>query len=326
MGGIAGYAARKGLETVAAFFILVTIGFFLFRVMPGDPTAFLLLNPKIPPETRQLLREKLGLDEPIYIQYFYFIKNLIEGEFGYSFHYGRPVSELIFGRKLVNTIVLVGSSIVLAIVLGVLMAMAASRRRGSRVDRALVMFSLVTYSAPVFWLGMLLLIVFSVKLGLFPLGGTITATRRHEGVLDYVADYAWHMVLPLTALTLIQVGYNFMIMRNILVDVSAEDYVVTARAKGLPESIVMRRHVLRNAMLPLVTLSALQLASVFTGAVLTETVFSWDGLGLLLYEAVVTRDYPLLQGMFMVIVASFLVANYVSDLLYAALDPRVRLK
>ncbi|MET1128509.1 MAG: ABC transporter permease [Thermoproteota archaeon] len=324
--GLLEYAARRGLQTVAAFFVLATVGFFLFRVMPGDPTAVLLLNPRIPPETRQLLREQLGLDKPLHLQYLYFIKNFFYGEFGYSFHYGRPVVDIIFSRKMLNTLALVGTSVVLAIAIGVLMAMAAARRRGTRADFAMLVFSLTTYSMPVFWLGMLMLIALSVKWRVFPLGGTVTATRVHEGLLDYLADYLWHMALPLTALTLIQIGYNFLLMRNVLVDIATEDFVVAARAKGLPEELVMRRHVLRNAMLPLVTMVALQLAGIFTGAVLTETVFSWDGLGLLLYEAVMTRDYPLLQGLFMVIVAAFLLANYISDLLYALLDPRVRLK
>jgi len=318
------YIVRRGLQTLVAFFILITIGFFLFRVMPGDPTAILLLNPRIPPETRLLLRERLGLDEPLHLQYFIFIKNFFMGEFGYSFHYGRPVTEIILSRKMFNTITLVGSSVVLAIVIALLMALIAARRRGSRSDAGLLVFSLATYSMPVFWLGMLLLLAFSVHLGLFPLGGTISATKVHESTLDYISDYLWHMTLPLIALVLIQIGYNFLIMRNTLIDISMEDYVTVAHAKGLPEKIVMRKYVLRNAMLPFVTIVALQLAGIFTGAVLTETIFSWDGLGLLLYEAVTTRDYPLLQGLFMLIASAFLVANYIADILYAILDPRVR--
>ncbi|HID73346.1 TPA: ABC transporter permease, partial [Candidatus Micrarchaeota archaeon] len=143
-------------------------------------------------------------------------------------------------------------------------------------------------------------------------------------VYDYVTDYLKHMVLPLTTLTLIQIGYNFLIVRNTLVDVLTEDYIAAARAKGLSEKVVLFRHALRNAMLPLTTIIALQMAGVFTGAVLTETVFSWEGLGRLLYEAVDDRDYPVLQGLFALIVVAFLVANYIADIVYALLDPRVR--
>lgn len=323
--GLKEYAVRRAGETIITFFILMIVGFFLFRIMPGDPTAILLLNPHIPPETRILLRKQLGLDQPLYIQFFYFIKNFFMGEFGYSFHNGRPVVEIIFGYRLWNTLILVGSSVVLAILIGVLTGAIAALRRGSRVDLGMLTAFLVFYSMPVFWLGMILLMLFGVYMRIFPLGGTISV-RAHENLLDYVSDYLSHMVLPLTSLTLIQIGYNFLMVRNTLMDVLTEDYVLVARAKGLPEKMVLYKHALRNALLPLITIVTLQLAGIFTGAVLTETVFSWEGLGRLLYEAVNERDYPVLQGLFALIVVAFLIANYVSDILYAFLDPRVRYK
>jgi len=324
--GLKEYAIRRGLETIVAFFILLTVGFFLFRIMPGDPTAILILNPHLDPEARQLLRQQLGLDQPLIIQYFYFIKNFIMGEFGYSYHDGRPVLELILGVRLVNTIILVGTSVVLAIIIGVIIGALAALKRGTKIDVGLLTFSLVFYSMPVFWLAMILLMMFAVYWGLFPLGGTISATIRHQNIFELIADYLWHMTLPLIALTLIQIGYNFLIVRNTIIDILMEDYVTTARAKGLPEKVVLYKHILRNAMLPLTTIVALQLAGIFTGAVLTETVFSWEGLGRLLYEAVDGRDYPVLQGLFAIITIAFLVANYVADILYAFLDPRVRYK
>lgn len=323
--GLKEYAVRRAGETIITFFILIIVGFFLFRIMPGDPTAILLLNPHISPETRILLRKQLGLDQPLYIQFFYFIKNFFMGEFGYSFHNGRPVVEIIFGYRLWNTLILVGSSVVLAILIGVLTGAIAALRRGSRVDLGMLTAFLVFYSMPVFWLGMILLMLFGVYMRIFPLGGTISV-RAHENLLDYVSDYLSHMVLPLTSLTLIQIGYNFLMVRNTLMDVLTEDYVLVARAKGLPEKMVLYKHALRNALLPLITIVTLQLAGIFTGAVLTETVFSWEGLGRLLYEAVNERDYPVLQGLFALIVVAFLIANYVSDILYAFLDPRVRYK
>lgn len=321
--GLREYAVRRAIQSVATFFVLMVVGFFLFRVMPGDPTAMLILNPHIPPETRMLLREQLGLDQPLHVQFLYFIKNFLKGEFGYSFHDGRPVTEIIFSYRLVNTLVLVGTSVVLAIIIGVILGALAAMKRGSKSDLGLLLVSLTFYSMPVFWLGMILLIVFSVRMGWFPLGGTVSV-EAHETIYDYVADYLKHMVLPLTALTLIQIGYNFLIVRNTLVDVLTEDYIAAARAKGLSERVVLFRHALRNAMLPLTTIVALQMAGVFTGAVLTETVFSWEGLGRLLYEAVDDRDYPVLQGLFALIVVAFLVANYIADIVYALLDPRVR--
>lgn len=321
--GLKEYAIKRAGETLVTFFILVIVGFFLFRVMPGDPTAILLLNPHISPETRMLLRKQLGLDQPLHVQFFYFMKNFLMGEFGYSFHNGQPVIEIIFGYRLWNTLILVGSSVILAIFVGVIGGAIAALKRGSRVDIGMLATSLTFYSMPVFWLGMIFLMLFSVYMRVFPLGGTVSA-RAHENFLDYLSDYLSHMILPLTCLTLIQIGYNFLIVRNTLIDVLTEDYIVVVRAKGLPERTVLFRHALRNAILPLATIVALQLAGIFTGAVLTETVFSWEGLGRLLYEAVDERDYPVLQGLFALIVIAFLLANYVSDIVYALLDPRVR--
>ena len=323
--GLREYVIKRGIETLVAFFVLIFVGFFLFRVMPGDPTAILLLNPHIPPETRLLLRKQLGLDKPLYIQFFYYIKNFILGEFGYSFHSGRPVTEIIFGYRLFNTLVLVGSSTVLAIIIGVLGGIIAAAKRGSKTDVSILVSSLTFYSMPVFWLGMILLMAFSVYMKIFPIGGTVSV-EVHKSIWDFISDYLYHMTLPLIALTLIQIGYNFLIMRNTLIDVLTEDYITTARAKGLPERLVLFRHALKNAMLPLTTIIALQLASIFSGAVLTETVFSWEGLGRLLYEAVDERDYPVLQGLFALIVVAFLLANYIADVVYAFLDPRVRYK
>lgn len=320
------YAAARAAQTLASFFILISIAFFLFRVMPGDPTAFLLESPRIHPLTRELLRRRLGLDRPLYEQFFVYISNVLTGELGYSLYYGRPVVEIIFGRRMLNTLALVGSSTAAAILIGLLMALLSVRRYGTRLDSSLTAFSLVTYSIPTFWLGMMLIMFFAVNLRLFPVGGTITAVRVHEGPLDLVLDYLWHMTLPFIVLTLIQLGYNYLIVRNSMLSILQEDFVYVARAKGLSEGAVIRRHVFRAAMPPFVTIVGLQLAGIFSGAVMTETVFSWEGLGRLMYEAVSTRDYPLLQGIFVLILAAFLVANYVVDLLYAYLDPRVRLR
>ncbi len=317
------YAAKRALETLVSFFILVSIAFFLFRVMPGDPTAFLLESPRIHPSIRTLLKQRLGLDRPLYEQFFVYLGNLV-GELGYSLYYGRPVTELIFGRRLLNTLALVGSSTAAAIAVGLILALYSVRKYRSKAESAVTVFSLVTYSIPTFWLGMLFIMVFSVRLRLFPVGGTITAIKVHRDFLELAADYLWHMTLPFTVLTLIQIGYNYLIVRNAMLSILQEDFVMVARAKGLPESSVIRRHIFRAALPPFATIVGLQLAGIFTGAVMTETVFSWEGLGRLMYEAVSTRDYPLLQGIFLVILAAFLAANYVVDLLYAHLDPRVR--
>lgn len=324
--GLPRYAAARAGQAAVSFFILISIAFFLFRAMPGDPTAFLLESPRIHPQTRELLRKKLGLDRPLYEQFFIYMANVITGELGYSLYYGRPVTEIMFGRRMLNTLVLVGSSTLAAIAIGLLLALLSVRKYGSRLDSSLTSFSLVTYSIPTFWLGMLLIMLFSVNLRVFPVGGTITATIVHESTIDLVLDYLWHMALPFTVLTLIQVGYNYLVVRNSMLTLIHEDFVYVARAKGLSEDAVIRRHVFRAALPPFATIVGLELAGVFAGAVMTETVFSWEGLGRLMYEAVSTRDYPLIQGLFILVLAAFLAANYVVDILYAFLDPRVRLR
>ena len=318
------YLIRRSIQLVITFFILVTISFFLFRVMPGDPTAMLLLNPQLDPETRLLLKKKLGLDLPWHIQYFVFIKNLFMGEFGVSFYHGKPVIDVILGIRLFNTVMLVGSSTVLAIIIGIILGCIAAWRRGSPIDLASIVSSLLFYSMPVFWLGMLLLLIFAVRMGLFPVSGTITAGVYHPDIFSYICDYLWHMTLPAICLTLIQIGGNFLIMRNTLLDVLSEDYIVTAMAKGLSDRQVLFRHAMRNAMLPMVTIIALQLAFIVSGATLTETVFSWAGLGKLVADAVFERDYPLLQGIFIITSILVLFANFLADIVYAYLDPRIR--
>ncbi|MCS7098927.1 MAG: ABC transporter permease, partial [Sulfolobales archaeon] len=246
--GLARYAAVRALQTVASFFILISIAFFLFRAMPGDPTAFLLESPRIHPQTRELLRKRLGLDRPLYEQYFIYVVNALTGELGHSLYYGRPVTEVMFGRRMLNTLVLVGSSTLGAIVVGLLLALLSVRRYGSRLDSSLTTFSLATYSVPTFWLGMVFIMLFSVNLRAFPVGGTITATRVHEGVLDLVVDYLWHMTLPFAVLLLIQIGYNYLIVRNSMLSLIQEDFVYVARAKGLSDSVVIRTHVFRVAL------------------------------------------------------------------------------
>lgn len=320
------YAIKRGLQNIASFFILVSLAFLLFRVMPGDPTAFLLESPRIHPQVRVLLKERLGLEKPLHEQFIVYIKNLFIGELGYSLYYGRPVTEIIFGRRIVNTVVLVGTSTAAAILIGLLFALISARRYGSKTDVSLTSFSLVTYSIPTFWLGMLLLTAFAVRVKLFPIGGTISTLTIHANPIEYLTDYLWHMTLPFITLTLIQIGYNHLVTRNAMVSLLSEDFVMAAKARGLTDDEVIRKHVFRAALPPFVTIVGLQIAGIFTGAVMTETVFSWEGLGRLLYEAVSTRDYPLLQGIFILILTAFLIANYVVDLLYALLDPRVRLK
>lgn len=315
---------RRAVQLVVSVFLFITILFFIFRVMPGDPTALLIEETAFTSEVKESLRKMWGLDKPLHEQYLIFIKNLFEGSLGISFIYNKPVIDVIISRKLLNTLALLISSHGMALIIGMVMGVWAAWRRGRSVDIGALVTALVLYTIPVFWLGLIFLMIFAVKYRAFPLGGTITAGMTYANLFEYMLDYLKHLFLPMITITLIRLGADFLVMRNTMITVIREDFVATAIAKGLPEKVVVWRHAARNAMLPIITLAGLDMATVVSGAVLTETVFSWDGIGRLTYEAAIYRDYPVLQGIFFILVVVVLLANFITDLMYAYLDPRVR--
>ncbi len=322
--GLRAYVARRTVELAISLILFMALMFYVFRLMPGDPTAMLIEETAFTSEMREQLRRMWGLDRPLHEQFVIFMKNLLRGELGISFIYQKPVADLIFGRKMLNTLALLIASHGMALLIGMVLGVWAAWRRGKVMDIASLVWALVLHTIPVFWLGLMFLLIFAVHNKWFPLSGTITPARDYAHVLEYMGDYLWHLALPAATITLIRLGGDFLIMRNTMVSVIREDYVTAAIAKGLPEKIVVWKHAARNAMLPIVTLAGLDMATVVSGAVLTETVFSWDGIGRLLYEAAIYRDYPVLQGLFFVITLVVLLANFFTDLLYAYLDPRVR--
>jgi len=266
------------------------------------------------------LKAQFGLDRPLPEQYISYLQNLVQGNFGYSFHYSQPVWDVI-AYKMKWTFVLLIPSVILGAILGIVMGAAAGWLRGSGMDTGITSLFLFLYSMPHYWLAMLFVLVFAFYLGLFPLSG-ITGGGL-EG-LEKLRDVLWHMTLPVSVLTLFGAAYNYFIMRSSVVQISSEGFVLTARAKGLMERDVLFRHVLRNAMLPLVTVIALDFGFMVSGALLVEIVFSWGGMGTLVYDAVLARDYPLLHGSFLVIAICVLAANFMADVMYAVLDPRIR--
>lgn len=318
------YVIRRIIQLLISIFLFMTILFFIFRLMPGDPTALLIEESEFSSELREALRKMWGLDRPIHEQYFIFIRNLLVGDLGISFIYNKPVADVIISRKLLNTLALLISSHGMALLLGMILGVWAAWRRGRAIDISTLVTALVLYTIPVFWLGLVFLMIFAVRYRMFPLGGTITAGLAYGNILEYMFDYLRHLFLPMITITLIRLGADFLIMRNTMITVTREDFVTTALAKGLPEKIVVWKHAARNAMLPIVTLAGLDMATVVSGAVLTESVFSWDGIGRLTYEAAIWRDYPILQGIFFIFVVVVLLANFITDLMYAYLDPRVR--
>ena len=316
------WLAMRILYLAVTIFAVISLNFVIFRLMPGDPVSMLVAERILKPEMADEVRRMFGLDKPLWEQYILYIGNLLRGYFGYSFYWRRPVIDVIMDR-LPNTLILLGSSTAIAIVLGVVLGIVAASRRGGKADVAIVVTSLTFYAVPVFWIGMILLMIFAVYIPLFPIGGTVSRPPPSDPLL-YALDMLWHMALPMICLVLISFGSFALLMRSSLLEALTEDYIVTARAKGLPERKVLYDHAFRNAVLPIVTAAALSFGYVVGGATLTETVFSWAGVGRLIYEAVIQRDYPVLQGAFFIIAVSVVLANFVADLLYAALDPRIR--
>jgi peptide/nickel transport system permease protein len=321
------YVLRKIVQAFLTLLFVLIFNFFLFRVWsPGDPVTFLTRGQgaNISLEERAALIQEYGLDKPIWGQFTEYLRDTASGKLGVSsFYQGESVMSVFF-RFLLPTVLLVGISTTLSMFVGLWMGIRSGWRRGSTFDRSSMFTSLVLYSMPEFWLGMLLLLLFSTALGWFPVGGRVSTSVSSLDTMGYILDVANHLFLPVLTLTLGYLGEFYLLMRSSLLDVLGEDYITTARAKGVIERNVLNRHAVRNAMLPTVTLIALSFGYVIGGAITVEVVFSYQGLGLLTYTAIVAKDYWLLQGLFLFFSAAVIGLNLASDLVYAYLDPRVR--
>jgi peptide/nickel transport system permease protein len=318
------YVFSKIGQALATLAFVLAFNFFLFRVMPGDPVR-LLARAQGLELSQQAIRDliaDLGLNKPMLSQFWDYLGDTLRGNFGDSFIYGEPVTTII-ARFMWPTILLVGSATVLMTVIGLFLGVRGGWNRGSKTDLASMGISLVLYSMPEFWLGMMLLVLFATTLGWFPQGGYQSTQSGITG-LDKVVDILNHLFLPLITLTLAYIGEYYLLMRSSLLDVLGEEYITAARAKGIRESQVLWRHAVRNALLPTVTLLALSFGFVIGGAITVELVFSYPGLGLLTFEALEAQDYALLQGLFLFFSAAVIVANLVADILYSYLDPRVK--
>lgn len=323
--GLKEYVGRRTLQGITTVLLAIILNFILFRIMPGDPTRSVVGDPRVETETRLALIEKFGLERPILEQFILYIYNLFRGELGVSFtQIGRPVIEIILSRKMVNTLVLMSSSMSIAFLLGITIGVIAAWKRGTKADVSFIIFSLATYSMPVFWFGMLLLLAFSVYFNVFPIAGTITPGVAHPNFLAYASDYLHHLMAPMITLAVSFFGGYFLFMRDTILDVFTEDYMLTARAKGLSNRKVLFKHAMRNALLPMVSLMGVHVTFLISGATMTETVFSWDGLGRLIYDSVRFADYPVLQGIFLIMSILVVVASILADITNAFLDPRIR--
>jgi peptide/nickel transport system permease protein len=289
----------------------------------GDPTTQLAKLPRATPKEIAQLRASYGLDKPLVGQFVDYVGDTARLDLGTSQQTRRSVWTEI-GEALPWTLLLVGTGTVLATVIGTWLGIVAATRRGSRTDDGLLGFSLFTYSAPEYWTGLILILLFAVAIPIFPAGLQMTPGEQFDSWWAQAANVAEHLVLPATAMTLVLLGQYFVIMRSSMVDVLTEDFITVKRATGLPWSKVVRKHAVRNALLPLVTLSAIQFGFVMGGLITIETIFSWPGLGLLEYQAINSKDFPMLQGAFLVFSVAVIVMNLIADCLYFVLDPRVQ--
>jgi peptide/nickel transport system permease protein len=318
------YVGRRILQAVATILAIVVLNFLLFRAMPGSPERVLLRNPNISAAAKAELRQQWGLDESLPVQLVAYLASTAQGDLGYSFKYrGQPVTEVLAARFW-PTVILFGLGELIAIFVGVGLGALAGWKRGGVVDYVGNGISLIFYSMPYFIIGMILLVIFASLLGWFPTSGMFTLGMRHATFLDQLVDFGRHLALPLTAVSIGLIGQYSILMRASIIETLGEDYVTTARAKGLRDGHVLRAHALPNAILPAVSLIAINIGYVVAGAITVEIVFNWPGLGTLTVDALSSRDYPVLQGIFLLLSVAVVLANLAADLIYGVLDPRVR--
>ncbi|MEU1197531.1 ABC transporter permease [Streptomyces sp. NPDC005813] len=315
-------AGKLGGAAVSLLAVLVT-SFFLFRLIPGDPVKYMTGGRQVSAEQLANYRKEFGLDLPMWEQFTDYCGKALTGDLGTSYQFRAPVIDKIT-EALPNTLLLTGTAFVLYTALGIFIGTRSAWRNGGLSDRVNTGLALTLYSIPSFWLGLLLIIVFSVGMGpipgLFPTGGMESGGK--EG-FAYVMDVAHHLILPVVTLVAVEYGQTLLVTRSALLDEMGSDYLTTARAKGLRDDLVRRRHAVPNALLPTVTLIFINLGRTVAGVILVETVFSWPGLGGLFYQALSVPDLPLVQGLFFVFAAAVIVMNTLADLIYPLLDPRV---
>jgi ABC-type dipeptide/oligopeptide/nickel transport system permease component len=315
----ADYIVRRVVFALLTVFVAITINFALFRLAPGSAVTNLARVPHATPETRLAIKRQFGLDKSKFQQYWIYLGQLARGNLGVSFANSQPVSSNL-RTALINTIPMVLIGTVFAILLGTLTGVIAAWRRGTKVEGATVTTALAFYSMPTHWLGLMLVILFA---GTLPTGGMSNEFLLNPSFSTHLKDLAEHVALPSLTLGLVLYGEYTLIVRSAMLETLGEDYILTARAKGFRAGSILRRHALRNAMLPIATLIALSLGYIVAGAILVETVFSWPGVGRAVYDAVLQRDYPMLQGAFLLLTVSVVFFNLVADLLYFKLDPRI---
>jgi peptide/nickel transport system permease protein len=325
------YAARRLLQAVPLILGILTLIFLLMHLAPGDPTA-MLIRPDVSPEVLEQLRENWGLNDPIHVQYLKWLTNFLSGDFGYSYSQHREI-ETILADRIPNTLILSGTSLILIFAIGIAVGIVQAVRQYSLLDNTLTFGTLFIYSMPSFWLAIMLILAFAYGPQLiswwpgwlkFPISGMTSVSYDMMGFWSKLGDRLYHLVLPSIALGVSSAAAVARYMRSSMLEVIRQDYIRTARAKGLSERTVILKHALKNALLPIITLVGLYLPFLFSGAVLVESVFAWPGMGTTIVGAILQRDYPLVMGTSFLFAVMVVIGNLFADLLYAAIDPRIR--
>jgi peptide/nickel transport system permease protein len=312
------FTGRRLLQAAPLLVGITFVSFLIINAVPGGPLSAYENNPGITPQDIERLQHTLGLDQPIWVRYLQWLQHFLAGDWGYSFATHRPVLEMVIER-LGNTVFLMGTVYVVTLLIAIPIGLFTAVRQYSAADYAVTAFAFAGLSMPTFWLGLLLIIVFGLTLGIFPLGGMASPGASFD-----IGDRLHHLVLPVATLSLVGLAHYTRYLRASTLEVLTQDYIRTARAKGLIERLVLLRHAFRNAALPLVTVAALDLPELFAGALVTEQIFGWPGMGRLFWDSATRSDYPVLMGILTVSATLIISANLLADLVHGWLDPRVR--
>lgn len=323
MKGFNNYLLKRLVQFIPVILGITLVSFVVMNLAPGDPTA-MFFNPRINPEEILKLKENFGLNKPILTRYFFWLGQILKGNFGYSLVSGQPVSKLILER-LPATLLLTGTAFGLTFFLAVILGIFSAIKKNSFFDKLVTFLTFLGFSMPSFWLGLILILIFSLKLKWLPSSGMYNFKLAGAGIFLSLWDRLRHLILPILVLVIGGMAGLVRYQRGAMLDVLSEEYLVMARAKGLPERLVILRHALRNALIPVITILGLSLPDFFAGAFITETIFAWPGMGRLGVEAVFARDYPLVMGIVLISAILVVLGNLLADIIYVLIDPRIRL-
>ncbi|ONI39308.1 peptide permease [Candidatus Epulonipiscium fishelsonii] len=315
------YIARRLLESIPVIIGITILSFAIMQLAPGDPLAS-FINPNISMEDIEASREAMGLNDPWYVQYFNWITEVLKGNFGYTYNGNHEIKQLIMDR-LPNTIILTLTSFIFSFAVGVPIGVASAVKKNTAFDYTFTIFALVGVAVPSFFFGLLMVYLFALKLGIFPSGGMINMRAGYTGLV-YIQDVIHHLVLPAFVLSLSNIATVSRFTRSNMLDVLKEDYIRTARAKGLRNKLIVYKHALRNALIPVITIFGLSIPFLFSGAYITESIFNWPGMGQLGIQSIADREYGVIMALNLITATLVLVGNLMSDILYALTDPRIR--